>query len=547
MHNKLLLLAGSLMLLCFSGCSKDSAPDNEMPILATGGATSVSRNTAILSGSISVPEGSVVKNCGFLYSTVSTLPEADSEKVSITLKGTSDNYTAQLTGLVPNTKYYYCLYAASGYTTTRGNVREFTTAADGVPALEATSSISSTETSLTVASQLSDDGGSEVQKFGFAYKESGSSEAEKMVEVTRKETDGRFTFTVTGLTAETNYEIRAFATNAKGTGYGAKLTLATSAPEVPLLQLEAGKPGSTFVEVDAKLTNENDLSSGITEVGFCWSTEKETPTVDDNKGIAQLKGKAFGASIVSLQPGTKYYVRAYAVNKKTKTGYSNVVSFTTTKSSEPKLDATAASSADETSVVLQSRITDNGGHDVTKFGFAYRTEGGTETQKEVPASSLKEDGSFQFTLTGLLPATTYTIRAFAVNSTGTGYGASCTVATSAQQAPKVTVEIGTPGPASLPVAGVVQSAGGTSSVVREAGFCWSTNNNPTIADSKVTATLSGATFSATVIGLKAETKYYVRAYAVNEAKVGYSDAVEFTTAVSNVPGEDEIVSPDKKD
>lgn len=536
MKAKCSILLCSVFLFFLFACSKDSSPENEMPTLEIGDATSVGRKSATISGSIYVPESSEIKGCGFIYSTVSTLPETESKKIGITLQGSSGTYTANLKELTPNTKYYYCLYANSGYTTTRSKIESFTTAADGVPALEATTSISSTETSLTVASQLSDDGGSDIQKYGFAYKESGSSETEKMLEVTQKEEDGRYTFTITGLVAETSYDVRAFATNAKGTGYGEKIVLTTSAPEMPLVQAEAKAPRSSSVEVTAKLTNDKDLSSGITEVGFCWSTDKEEPTMEDSKSIAQLSGKSFNAVIKDLTPDTKYYLRAYAVNKKTKIGYSNVLSFTTAKSSVPKLDITTATSVDETSVVLQSKVTDKGGHDITKIGFAYKmTGGGTETLKEVPISELKADDSFQLNLTALSSATTYEIRAFAVNSAGTGYGAVCNITTLAQQAPKVSVEVGTPSSTSVAVTGILLSAGGTSSTVKEVGFCWSTGNNPTIADSKVKVSLDGTAFGTTIKELKVGTTYYIRAYAVNETKVGYSEAVQIVTVEAKAP------------
>lgn len=545
MKTKVLLYVSSLLLL-FVGCSKDSTPENEMPSLATGDATGIGRKSATISGSISIPESSEVKDCGFMYSTVSTLPDAESKTVSITLKGSSNTYVTTLTDLTPNTKYYYCLYANSGYTKTRSSVRDFTTAADGIPALEASTSISATETSLTLASKIVDDGGSNIQRFGFAYKESGTGDAEKLVEAPHKEGDGRYTFTITGLIAETSYDIRGFATNTKGTGYGEPITLVTSAPETPLLQAEAGEPGSTFIEVSAKLKNENDLTAGITEVGFCWSKEKEEPGMEDNKTISQLNEKGFSSVIKELAPETKYYLRAYAINKRTKVGYSNVITFTTTKSVEPKLDVTTAVTVEETSIVLKSKITDNGGHNIIKFGFAYKVGNeGTETQKEVPVSELKEDGSFQFTLTGLSSETTYEIRAFAVNSVGTGYGEGCAITTLAQKAPQLSLETGTPGAHSVSVTGIIQSAGGTSSVVREVGFCWSTTPTPTIADNKKTVILDGVSFSTVISELKAETKYYIRAYAVNEAKIGYSDVVEVTTAVSDEPDIDDNVSPDK--
>lgn len=444
MHNNVLLFMCGLLLLCFSGCSKDATSENEMPTLTTGEATAIGRKTATISGSISVPEGSEVKNCGFLYSTVSSLPEAESKTISITLTGGTSTYEATLTELMPNTKYYYCLYANSGYTTTRSSVREFITNTDGTPALEATTSISATETSLTVASKVSDDGGSDIQKFGFAYKVSGSADTEKMMEAASKEGDGRYSFTITGLVAETSYEIRAFATNAKGTGYGEKIILVT------------------------------------------------------------------GKRLI------------------------------------PQLEEVSVSDIGEDAVVLQSKILSDGGHEITKYGFVYRIgDAGQEVQVEV--AEMGADKTFRLSLSKLASATTYNVRAYATNSSGTAYSNSQSFTTLAKESPTVSLEVSAPQGNSVNVAGIVQSNGSTpASVIKEVGFCWSKENAmPTIADGKLTSSLSGASFNGVITGLKGETTYYIRAYAINEAKVGYSEVVTITTPVSNIPGDDEILSPDK--
>jgi len=60
------------------------------------------------------------------------------------------------------------------------------------------------------------------------------------------------------------------------------------------------------------------------------------------------------------------------------------------------------------------------------------------------------------------------------------------------------------------------------------GVCWSTNPNPTLADSKVEGTGIGLVTSS-ITGLTAGTKYYLRGYATNKAGTEYSDEVEFTT------------------
>lgn len=63
--------------------------------------------------------------------------------------------------------------------------------------------------------------------------------------------------------------------------------------------------------------------------------------------------------------------------------------------------------------------------------------------------------------------------------------------------------------------------------VEECGFCYSLLANPTIADYTVSATLDD--FKGIIEGLSENTTYHVRAYAINEAGVGYSNDVQFTT------------------
>ena len=62
------------------------------------------------------------------------------------------------------------------------------------------------------------------------------------------------------------------------------------------------------------------------------------------------------------------------------------------------------------------------------------------------------------------------------------------------------------------------------------GVCWSTNSNPTIADSK---TVAGPTsyyaYTSTITGLTSGTTYYVRAYATNIVGTAYGEQISFNT------------------
>ncbi|MBX2975239.1 MAG: hypothetical protein KF721_03830, partial [Ignavibacteriaceae bacterium] len=64
------------------------------------------------------------------------------------------------------------------------------------------------------------------------------------------------------------------------------------------------------------------------------------------------------------------------------------------------------------------------------------------------------------------------------------------------------------------------------------GFCWSTNENPTISNSSFVdlgAKSSTGAFLSNIIDLIPGTTYYVRAYATNTAGTNYGDQVSFTT------------------
>ena len=65
--------------------------------------------------------------------------------------------------------------------------------------------------------------------------------------------------------------------------------------------------------------------------------------------------------------------------------------------------------------------------------------------------------------------------------------------------------------------------------ITDRGVCWSTSPNPTTEDSKTTDGKGLGEFTSEISGLKPETKYYVRAYAVSDTAVRYGEELSFTT------------------
>ncbi len=75
--------------------------------------------------------------------------------------------------------------------------------------------------------------------------------------------------------------------------------------------------------------------------------------------------------------------------------------------------------------------------------------------------------------------------------------------------------------------GTVTSDGGAA--VTERGVCWSASTVPTTANSKATSGTGIGSYTGSLTGLTSGTKYYVRAYATNDAGTGYGVTDSLTT------------------
>lgn len=90
--------------------------------------------------------------------------------------------------------------------------------------------------------------------------------------------------------------------------------------------------------------------------------------------------------------------------------------------------------------------------------------------------------------------------------------------------------------------GNITSTGGASITAK--GVCWATTQNPTLEDNYVNVVASRTlepysdTYGCTLDGLKANTTYYVRAFATNEVGTDYGEEREFTTLESSDAGEE---------
>lgn len=72
--------------------------------------------------------------------------------------------------------------------------------------------------------------------------------------------------------------------------------------------------------------------------------------------------------------------------------------------------------------------------------------------------------------------------------------------------------------------------------ISDCGFCYSLSSDPTVNDVRISCGKpTGKTFSKTVTGLADNTTYHVRAYAINETGISYTEDMTFTTMEITLP------------
>lgn len=262
----------------------------------------------------------------------------------------------------------------------------------------------------------------------------------------------------------------------------------------------------------------NKGGAPIVSKGVCWNTTAD-PTIEDSKTTESGGSGAFTSNITQLTPNTIYYVKAYATNS-AGTGYGNQVSFITVQVAVPSLTTTAITTITQTSAVSGGNITADNGGPVTAKGVCW----GIATNPTIANNKTTEGtgtGAFTSSITGLMPATTYYLRAFATNSAGTSYGTQLRFATLADLPTITTSAITGITSAAATCGGNVTSDGGATIILR--GVCWSSTANPTIADSKTTDDIGTGAFTSSITGLTAGTTYYIRAYATNSIGTAYGN------------------------
>ena len=462
---------------------------------------------------------------GFCWSSANN-PTTSEEVTQLGRKESNGTFSSTISGLSSSTVYYVRAYVITNAGTAYGKEKSFTTSGPSFPTVSTTPVGEITETTAESGGNVTDTGNSSVTARGICWSTSPNPTVSD-----KKSTDGAgpgaFTSSISGLDCNTTYYVRAYATNSVGTAYGMQEQFTSSECPANLPTVTTTLVGE-ITETTAKSGGNvtNDGGESISARGVCWSTSP-SPTIADLKTSDGAGSGIFISSINGLECNTTYYVRAYATNS-SGTGYGEQEQFTSSEcpANLPTVTTTPVGEITETTAKSGGNVTNDGGESISARGVCWSTSP-SPTIADLKTSDGAGSGIFISSINGLECNTTYYVRAYATNSSGTGYGEQEQFTSSECPAnlPTVTTTpVGEITETTAESGGNVTNDGGESISAR--GVCWSTSPSPTTADLKTSDGAGSGTFTSSISGLECNTTYYVRAYATNSAGTGYGNQDE---------------------
>ena len=518
---------------------------NSVPTVTSGVATGLTTVSATLHGTIPSNGCSALTAYGVEYSTIPGFPNGTGTAVpSSNLSGI--DFSSNVTGLTPNTMYFYRSYATNAAGTGYGNTNLFTTLSL-TPTLTATAlaafgnvcvNTTAGPNSFTInGSALNSTNITVGPLAGFTF--STTSGGTYTTSLSLVQPGGAYSQAI--FVRFTPTLVQSYNGNIPVSGGGAAaINVASSGAGINTLATVTSGAASAVTSISATVAGTIPANgcSAITAYGVEYSIVNGFP---NGSGTAvastNLAGISFSSNLTGLTPTTTYYYHAYATNNGG-TAYGAQGTFTTTT---PALTTSAltgfgnvcinTTAGPNSFTITGTNLTTANVTVAALAGYTYSTtSGGTYTATlslTQPGGAYSQQIFVRFTPT-LVQSYNGNIvvgggGAASVNRAATGAGVNTAPSVTSGAASAITQTTAT-------VAGTIPATGCT--VISAYGIEFSTTNGfPNGTGTAVaSANLSGVNFSSALIGLAPGTTYYYHAYATNAGGSTYGTQGSFTTS-----------------
>ena len=567
--------------------------DLHVPTVTTYAVGNISQTTGMSGGIVTSNGGAIVTERGICWSTNHNPTINDNHANNGSGNG---DYIITMTNLVPGTTYYVRAYAINSVGIAYGNEVSFTTSQNNTAPTVTTNQVTDiTQTTAVSGGNVTSDGGAAVTSRGICWSTSHNPTTSGN-HTTNGTGTGSFIADITGLTANTTYYVRAYATNSVGTSYGSEVSFTTEPEQI---WPNGVLPGLFSVSSTQQVNfSQGNLQYQASTNTWRFANNQYDYIGDDNSNISSTYSgwidlfgwgtSGYNHGAVCYQPwstsqtSSDYYAygdATYNLNNQTGQadwGYNFIFNGGNTENVWRTL------SNEEWGYILNSRNTNSGiryakaqicgvngviimpddwnsntytlnsvntyyanfttniisatiWNVLESAGVVFLPAAGDRTGSSIEdAGSCGDYWSATYGLNTHSYSMGFSSATLSNDNWWPRFRGICVRLVSFQggHIPTVTTNVTDWTQTTATVEGNVTSDGGT--IVTERGICWSTNPNPTISGNHTTNGTGTGSFSATITGLTAYTTYYVRAYAINSAGIAYGNEVSFTT-LANQP------------
>lgn len=442
---------------------------NAASTLTTTAASSIANTTATSGANVTVGSCSAITARGVCWSTVTSPTVSDSHTSD---GGTTGSFSSSLTGLLPGYQYFVRGYATSAQGTTYGSEINFTTTGSSLPTLAATTSVTNIiSPTATSGGNVSSANGAAITARGVCWSTSHNPTTADS-KTTDAGTTGSYTSSLTGLSSNATYYVRAYATNAAGTAYGTEVSFSTLKPEPTNQATSFAKGASLSLAMAPTFTAAVAGAQAPDGYLLKLSTSAIVAPVDGvdpsdatvlSGGIANVKVTASPCtSITGLTAGTFYNCALYSyTNAGTSINFNTTSAPTINTATAPYSNIPAISANSTTTAIISFPAITNVNNSFVIFmkHTSAVTKGtpsvapstytanaafgsGTAFQNDAAAYCVYKGSGTSVTVTGLTTNDTYQILAYVImnssNSDGTytySYGRTASVVISGKAEP----------------------------------------------------------------------------------------------------------------